>query len=365
MLQEIGNGQGYLKAGFLGFAGTGKTHTATLLACGLREHLKLNGKIAFFDTEGGAEYVAPMVRKLTGSNPVGVKSRSLDDLMKFGKECVEAGDGVSVVIADSMSHIWDDVRKSYMATINSSRQVRGLGPRTKLEFQDWGPIKDKFAQWTEFFLNSPLHIIVCGRAGFTYDYNDNEETGKKELVKTGVKMRTEAEFGFEPSLLCEMDKEQERDGGKLSSAITITATVIKDRFNQINGRQFRNPTFESFLPHVQCLTPGVTNVVDTKVKTIVDVDDSGDAQFARERKARAILSEEINGELTARWPGQSKEEKQAKSEALNRIFNTRSWTAIENMDSGKLRAGLASLRDGDVPSVAKEEPLPVGANEAF
>ena len=54
------------------------------------------------------------------------------------------------------------------------------------------------------YLNSPLHIVLCGRAGFDWDFNETEgDDGsiKKELVKTGVKMRVESQFGFEPAQL--------------------------------------------------------------------------------------------------------------------------------------------------------------------
>jgi hypothetical protein len=53
---------GHLKAGFLGFAKSGKTHTAVELALGTRDFLKLTGPIAMFDTERGSEYWAPRVR---------------------------------------------------------------------------------------------------------------------------------------------------------------------------------------------------------------------------------------------------------------------------------------------------------------
>jgi hypothetical protein len=43
-------------------------------------------------------------------------------------------------------------------------------------------------------------VIICGRAGYEYDYFEDDE-GKKQLEKTGIKMKAETEMGFEPSLL--------------------------------------------------------------------------------------------------------------------------------------------------------------------
>ena len=46
--------------------------------------------------------------------------------------------------------------------MNAKRREKKLPPRHKLEFQDWGIVKDLWEPWTEFYLNSKLHIIVCG-----------------------------------------------------------------------------------------------------------------------------------------------------------------------------------------------------------
>ena len=140
MLQPLGGGQGYLKAGFLGFGGGGKTYTAALLAIGTRKFFQLDGPIAMFDSEGGSEYIAPLVQKETGQPIVGVKSRSLDDLIKVGREA-EVG-GVSVLIVDSMTHVWREVCAAYLKQVNEGRKRRAdrnrisFSPQTRLEFQD-------------------------------------------------------------------------------------------------------------------------------------------------------------------------------------------------------------------------------------
>ena len=40
--------------------------------------------------------------------------------------------------------------------------------------------------------------MIAGRAGYDYDYEQREDGTGKDLVKTGIKMKTEGEFGFEP-----------------------------------------------------------------------------------------------------------------------------------------------------------------------
>src|SRR5262249_49054911 len=149
------------------------------------------------------------------------------------------------LIVDSVTHIWRDLCASYLKRVNLAREKKNLPPRLNLEFQDWNPLKEIWNdRWTAFYLNSRLHIIIAGRAGFEYDFTENEETGKKELVKPGIKMKTGGEFGFDPPLLRE--RERPRVPGAGARRIVHRATVLGDRFGLIDGRQGDNPTFEFF-----------------------------------------------------------------------------------------------------------------------
>ena len=58
-------------------------------------------------------------------------------------------------------------------------------------------VEQLWACWPDAFLNTPLHTIVCGREGSEWGNQENEETGKMELVQVGKKMKVEAEFGYE------------------------------------------------------------------------------------------------------------------------------------------------------------------------
>lgn len=344
LLNSLNDQPGFLKAGFLGFNKSGKTYTAIDLAIGVRRFFELEGPIAFFDTEGGSQYVSERVLKETGQELVGIKSRSLDDLSTVVDECVSSG--VSVLFAESMTHVWRELCESYLRDVNDERKRRMMNkfyPRKSLEFQDWGPLKNLWgARWADKYLNAPLHIIIAGRAGFEYDMEENEETKKKELVKTGVKMKTEGEFGFEPSLLVEMERESVPDKGGFR--LVRRATVIGDRFAVIDGATTENPTFDFFRPHVEKLRPAGHTAIDMGPKTRTGADENGDTDWARERKTREILCEEIQGELVNAYPGMTAGEKKAKTELVYDAFHTRSWTAVESMASEKLREGLAAIR---------------------
>lgn len=339
MLQSL-EGQGYVKAGFLGFHGSGKSYTATLLAIGVREFFGLEGPIAMFDTEGGGAFLAPSVRERTGCALIGVRSRSLDDLLLLGEECLAAE--VAVLIVDSITHVYREVCDSYLAEINRMRHGKDLAPRRRLERNDWGAIKATFARWTEFHLNSRLHIITAGRAGYEYDFEEDPETGADELRKLPLlKWKTEAEFAFEPNLLVEMEVRKVAGG----SGIRRVATVLKDRADQIDGMVVENPTFEDFRPHLEMLRPGAAAAVDTTLKTVHGIGESGDGDWHREKRQRTILAEEIQGALLSRYPSMSAAHKKARAALLFHVLETRSWTRVENAPSQKLAQGLEDLKE--------------------
>lgn len=357
LIQALGQGQGYLKAGLLGFPKSGKTYTACLLACATKKLFGFGGPIAMVDSENGSEYVAPLVEKLTGQQLVGVRTRSFDDLVKMGIECLQSK--VSVLIVDSVTHFWRELCDAFLKTVNEKRKRRGLGPRTQFEFQDWGPLKAQWNdRWTSFYLNSALHIIICGRAGFEYDYNVDAETGKRELQKTGVKMKTESEFGFEPSLLVEMERDYVAGD---SARITRYATVIGDRFGVIDGLRGRFDTIRDkkgqpddeahldrildfFRPHLTRLRPGAHSTVDTEVRTQIDVDEDGNADYRRRKREQTILCEEIHGLMEKKHPSMSAKDKAARSALREEFFGTCSGTKIATFSPECLRKGLERMR---------------------
>ena len=345
-LETFGTGQGYLKAGFLGFAKSGKTYTAALLAIEVRRRFDLKTPIALFDTETGGEYITPLIREATGLAPIGRKSRSRAELLVCGREC-EAG-AAGILIADSVTHVWREACAAYLKQLNEARDRQGRAGRQRLEFQDWSAIKDRWNLWTDFYLNSRLHIIICGRAGFEWDFEqieDSQGQTHRELVKKGVKMKVESEFGFEPSLLVEMERVQVP---ALDCAdrfrFVHRARVLGDRFDKMDGAVCDNPTGAFFAPHLDMLTAGAENVVDTTPKTDMGVDESGEARIEAERRERGKLLEEIEGELVVAWPGQTAAEKRFKVEALDYSFGTKSWATVKAKSFTDLRRGLELIR---------------------
>lgn len=351
-LLKPASGGAYLKAGFLGFNKTGKTHTAFNLALGLRKFLGLTGPIGMCDSEGGSDYWDERVREATGMPLMVCRSRSFTDLVASTKEALT--EGVSVWIADSMTHYWRDVCDSYLAELQEAARRKNWRVPDKLEFQDWARIKAKWNVWPELYLNAPMHIIVCGRAGYEYDYETNDR-GKKELIKTGVKMKAEAEFGFEPSLLVEMDREWTTDD---PPKMIARATVIGDRFDKMNGARCDQPTFEFFRPFVERLV-GTHERIESQNKTTFGLDEERADSWKREKDEREILAEKIKGALVrAGLDGRSAEDRKRQVETLLEYWGTTSWKEVsEKTPSVTLRAGLRRFEsetglvgDDDIPA---------------
>jgi hypothetical protein len=341
MLKKASNRVAFAKVGIYGEAGSGKTRTAVEIAIGLVKANKLTKPVGFFDTEPAASYMIPFFEEAGIEFLVYDESRALKDLMSFVREAEEA---CSVVIADSITHVWRDAQASYLKVINEAAKKRlrdKYRPMYKLEFHHWQPIKAAWAEFTDLFLSSKVHFIVCGRAGSIYEYQQNEETGKKELITVGTKMATEKELGYEPSLLIEMVKH--RENGKIINR----ALIEKDRADKLNGNEIDFPNFESFKPHFDFLNIGGTHFDsmsqrDSGEMFTVGAEDDG---FGFEKKAREILCEEIKS-LLVTWgiDGASSEAKQTRNKMLIDAFGTGSWTAVEYMSSEKIRAGYHKMK---------------------
>src|SRR5258708_3240682 len=160
----------FLKMGVMGFAGSGKTYTSAHTAIGLIEHMQHVGvsyadkPVFFLDTETGSDWVIPQFAA-AGVPLFTAKTRSFQDLLTSVKEAEKDS---SLLLVDSISHFWKELCDSYM----KARK------RNRLQFEDWSFLKGEWGKFTDLFINSQLHIIICGRAGYEYDYFQ-DDAGKK------------------------------------------------------------------------------------------------------------------------------------------------------------------------------------------
>lgn len=339
MLKKATNRMAYAKVGIYGDAGSGKTVTASKLAIGLHKQIGSTKPIVFFDTEPAASFVAPLFERAGIELLVADESRALSDLMSF----MDEAEGVSdIAIIDSISHVWRDAQDSFIKKINDIRRSKAeqngwkFKPINQIEFQDWRHIKGEWAKFTDRYLSCKMHCFVLGRAGTIYEYQDNERSGKKELISTGTKMATEKELGYEPSLLVEMSKIVGKDTPLINRAF-----IEKDRnvSNPLTGRCFDFPDFQHFKQHFDFYNIGGDHFSSMDAKDSRDLyEETGEDSFSYEKRQREIECEEIKSLFIKHGlDGQSADIKKSRNEIMLQVFKTGSWTKVENMDSKRIR----------------------------
>lgn len=326
LFKPAGNTMAYFKAGFMGEAGSGKTHTASIVTIGLVKHLRKLGvpgsekPVFMLDTEQGSAWVKPMFDD-AGIELMVAKTRTFKDLVPAIKEA-EAHS--SAMFIDSITHFWEELQASYMAA--RSKQLNR--PYTRLEFQDWAILKHQWRQFSDIYVNSNLHCILCGRLGFEYDQTVDER-GRKQIEKSGVKMRAEKDLGYEPNILVWMEREMDLE----SKTVQRTAIVLKDRSQRLDGEQYPNPTFQTFMPHIDFLAIGGKHEgIDTK-RTSEDIIPDDDTPLAdRKHIKREIVIEELDALLAEHsLAGTSTDVKQKRAELIKKHFKCTARTEIEKL----------------------------------
>lgn len=372
LLQKAKNEQAYLKCGIFGEAGSGKTTTASYLAMAISNALGNKKPVAFFETEAGSDFLIPKF-EAEGIELLRMKSHSLADLLTAADE---AESQCSCLIVDSISHVWEELCRAKLDAINKFRAKKNLYKLEKLEFQHWADVKRTWATWTAKYLNSKLHIIVCGRAGGVWQFDTNDETGKKELQKVGSKMKAEGEFGYEPSLLIEMERVAK--GGVAGSGWKHCAYVLKDRTDTINGLkfEFEKPrakykvgdwaqTFKAFKPAIDCLNIGGEQRTIDQARTSESLFPGSEGESGGQMRAKQvdIALEEIEESIKLLWPGSDAASKQTKIMLLEALFETRSWTAVQSKSLEDLQRAVKILKELEI--ILKDPGTEISGPEAI
>ncbi len=344
----IGNTKPYFKAAFEGFAGSGKTHTAAQVAIGLHQRIKSTKPVIIFDTEMASKYLKPMFED-AGIQVLVRESRSLADLKKTMELCRQGAS--DVLLIDSVSHVWENFLQSYMESKH----------RTRLEFQDWGVIKPTWKkEFSDPLVRDPYHIIFTGRAGYEYENEVNKETGKREVYKSGIKMKVEGETAYEPDMLVCMERFEEILGA--DKQVYREATIVKDRSTLIDGKTFKNPNYESFAPVIEALLKDPIRKPSPIEENAADL--IANEEDRREwTRRRDIALEKIEANLTIVWPSTSAAEKKNKLDALQFAYGSMSWTEIGRMKPEILEEGLKKIDEFvkmwlESQRVKKEEAAP-------
>lgn len=345
LLQKATLEAAYAKLGFYGEAGSGKTYTASLVAIGLQKYIKSKKPIAFAATEPGVDYVMHLFKD-SDVELVVAKTRVFADLITDDHRrgiIDEAEEECSVLIIDSISHYWLELQESWM-------KKNGLNRINWIKHS--APIKAIWRDFTDRYINSKLHIIVCGRSTVIFEDTIDPEDGSRETKKVGTKMKTENEMGYEPSLLMEMSAAQMEP--RFGEKIVRRVFIKKDRFSVMDGMIFDNPTFETFLPHISKLNiGGIHRAVDTEgdSQRLIESPRNGEQRAI----TRDILCEKIMNEIKLLYPGRTEADTAARLKLMNETFATNSWTEIEKrVPMQALEIGLAKIKAIGMPAPVEE-----------
>jgi len=326
----IGNTKPYFKAAFEGEPGTGKSWSAALVAIGLHKKIGSKKPIVLIDTEKASKFLVPLFKE-NGIEAMVRETHSLADLVTAMKLCSEGYSDIMVL--DSITHIWMDFQEAYKRKLN----------RQTFQIQDWMAIK---SEWNKYFsipmVQSPLHIIATGRVSDRME-QEIDEDGRKEFTKTGVKMQAEKNAAYEFDVLVLMERHELIERKKRE--VWRQATVLKGRGNLLDGKVFKNPTYEDFAPAIEAIIKDPVSARFSPVER-----DAGELIKTEEDKRKWVLErkrwlEEIEGYLVSIWPSTGAQEKKNKTDALEYAFQTRSWSAIEAMRPDVLEDGYARIQE--------------------
>lgn len=360
-LRKMDSGIGFVKAGFQGSQGSGKTHTATLFACGVHRTFGCKSPVLCVDTEGGLRFRKAWFEEHTGQTPFELSTRNFRDMMEGLHEAEK--EGVEVVVIDSVTHLWQGLMRSYQAGL--AERFNKSPTDVKLRLDDIGKIKDLWQPFADWFVASPMHVVACGRLGYVWDHVENDR-GEEELRKIGTKMKAESEFGYESDLSFEMEQIQDehpafqaakKDGrivarNGIMPTTAVRCRVIKDRWDIMTGATMVNPAFDFFAPLLNRYKPSAPPSIDLD-PGVQKLSETGRSEYQHRKR---IELEVIENGLVRTWPSTSGKDRAAKLEFLESAFGTTSWSEIQSMHLDSLRALRPNIMEA-LSRIRANEPV--------
>lgn len=315
----------FVKASFGGFAGSGKTRTATDFIIGCCNDLRVNKPILIIDNEKGSRFLIPMFKE-AGIEAYFKETVHLADVIE-AMDLLNKGE-IGFLFIDSLTKVWYKYIRDY----------KDANHKKFLTLQDWGKILPSWQEeFSDRFVEVEGNFVFTGRGGFTYDMEETEQENgkkKKEFVKSGVKMKLAGETPFEPDINIWMELQQEMDkDGKVIQ--WREAQILKDRSNTIDGKTFKNPTYKDFKPVVDyLLNVPIGKVAGASDKT--NLAPSEDYSWLRQKEQREIELEKIYAIFDKLGLGTSKEDKTAKLQIFEKFTGTTSKTEFEKSNLSML-----------------------------
>lgn len=303
----------FIKASFGGFAGSGKTRTGAEFVIGAYKKMNLTKPLLFIDNEKGSRFLIPKFKEAGIETLIKQTDQLADILTAFN--LLNEGE-IDFIFIDSLSKVWYQFVNQY----------KDKNKKVFMTLQDWGKIlpdwQDKFS--TRFVeLNG--NCVFTGRGGNTYDMEEDQD-GKKQFVKSGVKMKLAGETPYEPDLNIWMTMIQDLEEGR--PVVYREAMVLKDRSDIIDGQTFKNPTFKDFEPVLDyILSVEMGEVAGQSSSENLAATET----YSDKKDRREIIIEKISNEFVKCGFGTSNADKQFKVLISEKIFGTGSGKEMEKL----------------------------------
>ena len=325
----------FVKAGFGGMEGAGKTRTATEFSIGVYKQLKLSKPILIIDNEKSARFIIPFFRK-AGIKALVKDTKHLADVIQ-AFEFLKKRE-IDYLFIDSLSKIYYQFVKDYKIKNRKERMY----------LNDWGAV---IPAWREEFCDKFVevegNISFTGRGGFEYDKEDDEGRliHKGQMVKSGVRMKIAADTPFDPDLNVWMQLEKELDKKERPVQKNV-GYVFKDRSDTIMGKRFEFPAYKDFKSLVDFLVELPTGKVAGETFTN-NLTPGCDYDYYDKKNKQQIETEIISGIFDKYGYGdaRSKADKQIKATIIDKIFGTTSQTEISKMNHELLKKKRLELED--------------------
>lgn len=179
-----------LRIGLSGPAGSGKTHSALLLAKGIASQMS---KVGVIDTENGS---ADLYSHLGEYNVIRLESPYTPERYIEALDMMEKA-GIEVIIIDSVSHEWDG--EGGVLQINEKLASAKFRGNTWAAWSETTPRHQKFI---DRIVSSSAHVITCARSK-----TDTIQTEDKKVKKVGMKEIQREGFEYELTLNFNLDRD--------------------------------------------------------------------------------------------------------------------------------------------------------------
>lgn len=244
----LGNTNPYVSMGFQGKEGSGKSHTAALVARGLHKQIGSTKPITVFATESKSHFLGPVFDDVDAQVR---ESRSLPDLMDTIQRCIDGASDILVV--DSITEVWEQFLSTY-----------SNGGRNELTQHDYVRINTIWRDYIWLPIRAArIHVLFTIREGYMYDKTIS--AGKTDYTKTGTKRRMGNDFGYEPDVLIQMTVDDFLIGQQRGKSAR-RFKVLKGP-NLLDGITGTDPTYEDFHKYISFVLDNPVAKVETESRS--------------------------------------------------------------------------------------------------